>query len=523
MAESRFFAPAAPGGAASSSSGPADVPPAAVPGGGAPPDEPAQQNARRIFKSVYAVQFSHTSIAGRRNPEDMSKQDFASLLKKCHDDVFTTARQSTAGPNSVEKVIVFREKHSNGKYHFYAGIACARQYSWDPVARLLRDREHVYVSFRADHDSFWSIVTYGAVPSAHKKLDEIDKEPYHSNNKTAEDELRDVPRCARRCDKQRVAEFLHGAAPAPPPKEPRRTGRLDLEDLAKRIVNEEWKTIEAVQGAARAERDTAPELYATVLHMGQDKMQAFMHWVWAIEEQGQPARDRIEVLQRCGEEDECICGGKWADAADWLLEFQGVDREYFKGIVLRALRHGRHKMLNIVIYGAGDAGKSFLWKPLAAVYGDRTFIRRGQADRYPLQGIHTADVCILQDVRYESFGLPWDDWLAWGEGEELMVSLPRNSFRSSLKYDGSAPLLASMCDLFSYPPREATRTGRNVERENRQWRSRWTSVCFSRSLPEARMQPTFPACPRCAATWYLSGTMAAMPGVQESVSGSGGV
>ena len=47
--------------------------------------------------------------------------------------------------------------------------------------------------------------------------------------KTAKEELQDVPRCARKCDKERVAAFLGVAAPAA--KKPRRSGRLDLEDL----------------------------------------------------------------------------------------------------------------------------------------------------------------------------------------------------------------------------------------------------------------------------------------------------
>eukprot|EP00974_Lingulodinium_polyedra_P041173 3955691-Lingulodinium_polyedra.AAC.1 len=76
------------------------------------------------------------------------------------------------------------------------------------------------------------------------------------------------------------------------------------------------------------------------------------------------------------------------------------------------------KEVNILIVGAPDAGKSFIIKPLANIF--KTFIRRGQRETFPLQGIHGNDICLLQDVRYETFGLPWDDWLAWAGGEAVM-------------------------------------------------------------------------------------------------------
>jgi hypothetical protein len=131
-----------------------------------------------------------------------------------------------------------------------------------------------------------------------------------------------------------------------------------------------------------------------------------------------------------------------------------------------------------------------------------TFIRRGQKETFALQGLHGKEICLLQDVRYESFGLPWDDWLTWGEGEEITVRLPRGQYDESKKYDETAPLFATMVNPFSYPLKEARETGRSVERENKQFKSRWAIIKFQHEIPVPERDVTIEPCPCCAAKWY---------------------
>ena len=103
---------------------------------------------------------------------------------------------------------------------------------------------------------------------------------------------------------------------------------------------------------------------------------------------------------------------------------------------------------------------------------------------------------------YETFGLPWDDWLAWAEGETVTVRLPRTHFAEPKEYKGTAPLFATMADLFSYPVKEARETGRSIEKENRQFRSRWAIIVFKHAIPKEERDVTIVPCPRCAAQWY---------------------
>ena len=415
-----------------------------------------------------------------------------------HTEAFIVQSRGVDDSNTVVKVMVFHEIHSNGQSNYYAAVLAERPYAFAPVLALLR-QVGVYVSFSTTHTYFWTCVIYGAVPSEHKLPEEIDTAPYHSQGLQAREELLDVPRGARKCDKDRVRAFLgpdsipssSSLSVAAAPRTSQTFGKVELENA---IVASRWVDKNAVMTGARAARETQPELYNFCVGLGSARSEEFVEWVWELHgENSDGETDRITKLVQVRASEMCICGGRWIPAAEYLLELQGVSSSAFREAVCRALRVGRNKGVNVVIYGEPDAGKSFVFKVLGKIY--KTFIRRGQNDRYPLQGLHAAEARVLQDVRYESFGLPWDDWLTWGENEELQIKLPRNNFRSSVRYTGSAPLFATMCDLFSYPPAEAMKTGRGVDRENVQWRSRWNIVHFPPRVQSLKPGETSPSRP----------------------------
>ena len=279
---------------------------------------------------------------------------------------------------------------------------------------------------------------------------------------------------------------------------------LSKEELAEAIRSNNWRRPEDVATAARVDRGENPALYNTILRVGRRELQTCIEWIWQLEgEDEEPEVDRIAKLQYTAEHGRGACRGRWAPAAEKLMTAQGLDSVRFRKLVLRALHYGRGKTMNVLILGAPDAGKSFVFKVLPLIYKN-TFIARGQGETFPLQGIHGSEVCVLQDVRYESFGLHWDDWLRWGEGESILVRLPRNQYEASKLYTGTAPLFSTMATMFSYPLAEAKRTQRQVELENEQFRSRWTVVRFPNPLPEERRDPTLRPCAKCGAQWYVS-------------------
>lgn len=107
-------------------------------------------------------------------------------------------------------------------------------------------------------------------------------------------------------------------------------------------------------------------------------------------------------------------------------------------------------------------------------------------------------------MRYESFGVSWDTWLRWGEGETVAIKLPRNSYKESAKYKGTAPIFASMASLFQYPLTEAKKFQRDVEYENGQFRTRWDIVRFNCAIPVAERDVTIKPCGKCGAEWFAA-------------------
>ena len=507
----------APTGEASGSNAAGPGAPAMAKGAAAsPPPPPAQLQtaAGRIFRRVYSITFSggagggasssssssslgqHSALT-RKCPTDFTRESWAMALQDAHRQAFGPGSASVPA-NALQKVMVFREKHADGRPHLYAVVLADRPYGFQAAQRVLQNKYGAFASWGTSHTCFWQCILYASIPSVHKAAAELDPEPWHSQGSTLREELAHVPRHAKPFDRNRVLAHLGLAPPAAPAAA---ASVLHKTAFADRILSEQWRTAEDVAEAAGKRKAEDPVLHDTVLQWGRQRVADFVQWVWAMEGGApEPSVDRLARLRAVAAEQACACQGRWQPAATYLLNLQQVSSRYFRWLVCRALRLGRRKDVNLLITGVPDSGKSFLLRPLLQIF--QAFEARGQRERFPLQGLPGCDVCVLQDVRYESFGLPWDDWLRWGDGETVMVNVPRTApGAKSVQYRGTAPLFGTMACMFHYPLSEARATGRDPELENVQWRSRWRVVEFRHCIPAEQRQVDLPACGRCAAAW----------------------
>ena len=97
-------------------------------------------------------------MEGRKTPGDFaSKEEFALLLKKRHVEEFKAeAERNKMEANSVLKVMVWKELHSDGHDHLYAAILCDRPYAVGAIQKSLQTKDKVYLSFGTDHSFFWT-------------------------------------------------------------------------------------------------------------------------------------------------------------------------------------------------------------------------------------------------------------------------------------------------------------------------------------------------------------------------------
>ena len=227
----------------------------------APRAAPKQAAAQRKNRRAYSVTFSHTERRGAKRPADLSRLAFADLLKQRHQEVFlatsaeAAAAEADVAANVVIKVMVFHELHADGNVHAYAMVLANRPYACEPIRRLLAQKDQVNVMFGTSHAYWWTGVVYGAVPTVHKALEEIDTEPYHSEGLTVREELMDMPRGARFPDKERVRAFL--GVPAAK-KGSAAQARLGKEELAEMIRNNSWRTRASICEAAKKEKAITP-------------------------------------------------------------------------------------------------------------------------------------------------------------------------------------------------------------------------------------------------------------------------
>ena len=268
--------------------------------------QPLQACAARKFRRAYSIQWSNTERGNAKKPQELSKQEFAFLLRRRHQENFDETAEKEQVPhedrNFILKIMIWDELHADGRPHKYAMVLADRPYACELVRAILAKKDKIHIMFGTAHAYWWTGVVYGCVPSVHKALAEIDPEPYHSEGLTVREELMDMPRGARLADKQRVREFLGvAAAGAGAPGPGSKNARLGKEELAEQIRQNGWKTRAQMCAAATADRPENPSLYNAMLHMGSKDLEEMIAWVWELEGvdlMAEPVVDRIAILCR---------------------------------------------------------------------------------------------------------------------------------------------------------------------------------------------------------------------------------
>ena len=89
------------------------------------------------------------------------------------------------------------------------------------------------------------------------------------------------------------------------------------------------------------------------------------------------------------------------------------------------LRDGHDKGKNVLFTGPKDSAKTFLLRPLKKMYNSFTNPSSGT---YAFVGIINKEVAFLNDLRYNTLMLPWQDFLNVLEGMEVHISTPKTHY-----------------------------------------------------------------------------------------------
>jgi len=115
--------------------------------------------------------------------------------------------------------------------------------------------------------------------------------------------------------------------------------------------------------------------------------------------------------------------------------------------MLNSMRDGRATKGTLVCHAGkeGNEGKSFLLQPLISVFGEDLVFGSPPKNAFPLMGLESHRLVLLDDWRFNESILSFNVQLLWFEGKSIVIARPQNQPETRLN------LLSVICNsTFSF-------------------------------------------------------------------------
>jgi hypothetical protein len=475
---------------------------------------------RRQFLGTW----SHTDLPSLKKPCDLSKEEFGNLLLTCAAKSFAMPRQGHqvgTVTNRILKACVVDELQQNGEVHKHFPILADKPFTSGPLEKVLRE-EGIAVHFSDTHSYYWTTFVYVTVPGSgpdKKKLEDLDPNPWLSpGHPPKEDELMQIPPGAYRSDKLRVRSFL--GLDARGNKKNDQKEFMSDHSFASLLIQHSLKTRRALYAWIERGKKAGSEeakMASAYVEKQHKEVNARISLAWemhtAVADEEMAALTPWEIVMRA-KTTTCVCAGKWVGVTEEMLALQVTAGERvgmpadelphsaaLRDAFRRSLQEGCEKHNNVYIYGPKDAAKSHMLQPLLAIFGVKNSFRRpiGRSN-FPMMSIHGKKVCLLEDMRVNTFKIGFDALLVWFEGQPVEVPMPQNQHDGNKDYTDRAPIFATSGAKLRIPLQEALETKVDPEEQNKMMDSRWRYFCHTHSFKK-QDKVRVEACPHCFAKW----------------------
>lgn len=188
------------------------------------------------------------------------------------------------------------------------------------------------------------------------------------------------------------------------------------------------------------------------------------------------------------------CAGSWLVAALETLSNNNITRNDFGTAVKRLLRERRKKYTNILIIGPSNCGKTFILLPLAQIYN---CFQNPASTSFAWVGVETSEVILLNDLRWTSNLITWNNFLLLLEGQPLHFPAPKSHYSKDIFLVKDIPVFATSTERLSLVKR-----GMLMEKETEMMSVRWHVFDFKHQIP-SNEQKDIPACCACFAKLNL--------------------
>ena len=133
----------------------------------------------RIRRMVYLVTLArvlqHTLVAdpNLKDPSTRTARTILTVVRNAIDNPAAgpggSGRPANRQESPIKKLIVFREKHQDGSFHFHVGVLLTTALGFVTAKRALLARHGLVSHWSSAHSEWWSVVRYGYMPNPPKK------------------------------------------------------------------------------------------------------------------------------------------------------------------------------------------------------------------------------------------------------------------------------------------------------------------------------------------------------------------
>lgn len=354
----------------------------------------------------------------------------------------------------LECMVVFREKHADdaGRYHWHIALKASRSFRFAPFKRALHVGHGLASHWSCSHRGYWSAVRYGVMPSPKKGQADLDPQPQpwsRTGSHPCLFEAAQEPVTAAALARRREHKVKEAAAKGKP--EPRPT-EMDLYAIIVRhgFRNTPDDNTAAARLVAYLKVHGSPALVAFAFK-NRAKLPMLIDDVWSWEKVDEHlavhGKSRMDQLYAAAAS-QCGCGGAWLPRAMEAFASNYISPEMWCKDVLKLLEAGRRPDVPVLVLMGrfGGEGKSFLLAPLREVFGAAHVQATPQRGSFPLLGLESKKVVILDDWCFDERVIPLPTQLLWYEGKPFPLPRPQNNsqYNGHLLYEGTAPLFVTV-------------------------------------------------------------------------------
>ena len=408
---------------------------------------------QRQVRSVYLITYSQADI------EKYTKQSFASMVVNAFEE----------GSVKVLQWVCCQESHTLQGEHFHVAIKLNKIRRWISVKRKHSYQNGIQVHFSSNHENY-----YGAWKYITKERNFIESEGHPDLSSASAPRTSNASRSKR---KQTGGETSTQS----------KRERLDNLTIHETIIKNNIHCTNELLALANTQKlNGKTNLTAFILDKGIKKVSELIDTSWALTKASdvmlRSTKSRFKLaydyLQKPCADD---CDGIWLTTAIKTLQNNDINIEEYTHSIIQLLIHGRSKYRNLMIVGPANCGKTFMLQPLSVIYN---CFQNPESNSFAWVGTEEAEVIILNDLRWNTKLISWNDFLLLLEGQPVHLPAPKSHFSKDILLTKDTPIFSTSSETVSL-----VRNGILLQKETEMMSVRWKVFKFFYQIAENEQGP----------------------------------